>query len=166
MCFNQSSCLGTFQIIIWYLPDSELQEISYHALYWLTSLVLWRIVLNSIILIFFRLFYHIISLSLYFRIMKSKIYGKHLWMGISSSQILESCFETLEGVCCSKECCAINFAQICLETIFINVCRVVFCCFFFNFLAILFITALFIFLFKYNQFSDLYFLYFLLFYIY
>ena len=53
MWHNRSSLLGTFLITIWNFPNSELQETHFHAFYPHTSLLLWRIILNYIILIFF-----------------------------------------------------------------------------------------------------------------
>ena len=42
------------------------------------------------------------------------------WMGLSASQVSDSCSETLPSVHPSTECYAINLGPICRETIFIN----------------------------------------------
>ena len=88
MWYNRSSLLGKLQITIWNFPDSELQETHFHTFYLHTSLLLWQIILNYIILIFFidcaivlYLRFYILGWS------ASKIYGRYKWIGLTTSQI-------------------------------------------------------------------------------
>ena len=88
MWHNRSLFLGKFQITIWNFPNSELQETHFHAFYPHTSLLLWQIILNYIILIFFLdclivLYprFHILGWS------ASNIYGRCMWMGLTPSQV-------------------------------------------------------------------------------
>ena len=53
MWHNGSSFLGKFQVTIRSFPNSKLQETHFHVFYPRTSLLLWQIILNNIILIFF-----------------------------------------------------------------------------------------------------------------
>ena len=88
MSHNRSLLLGKFQITIWNFPNSELQETYFHGFYPHTSLLLWQISLNYIILIFFLDCFivlcprfHILGWS------ASKIYGRYMWMGLTPSQV-------------------------------------------------------------------------------
>ena len=88
MWHNRSLLLGKFRITIWNFPNSDLQEIHFHAFYPHTLLLLWQIILNYIILIFFLdcfivLYprFHILGWS------ASKIYGRYMWMGLTPSQV-------------------------------------------------------------------------------
>ena len=74
---NRSSFLGKFQITIWNFPNSELQETHFHAFYPHTPLLLWRIILNYIILIFFLGCFIVLNLPFYILGWSaSKIYGR------------------------------------------------------------------------------------------
>ena len=112
MWHNRSLLLGKFQITIWNFPNSDLQEIHFHAFYPHTLLLLWQIILNYIILIFFLdcfivwyLRFDVLGWS------ASKMYGRYMWMGLTRSQVLDSSSEVLLGVCCSAEYYVINFAR-------------------------------------------------------
>ena len=112
MWHNRSSLLGKFQITIWNFPNSELWETHFHAFYPHTSLLLWQIILNYIILIFFLdcfivlyLLFYILGWSL------SKTYGRYIWTGLTPSQVLDSLPEILLGVCSSAENYVINFIR-------------------------------------------------------
>ena len=79
---NRSQILGKFQVTIRNFPITELKEIYFQVFYPHTSLLLWQIVLDFIILIFF--FDCFIILYLHFRIFgwsARKSYEKFLWVG-------------------------------------------------------------------------------------
>ena len=106
---NRSSLLWKFQITIWNFPNSELRETHFHAFYPHTSLLLWQIILNYIILICFIVLYlrfYILGWS------ARKFYGRYMWMGLTPSQVLELLSEILLlGVCSCTEFYVITFSH-------------------------------------------------------
>ena len=88
MWHNRSSLLGKFQIVIWNFPNSELQETHFQIFYPHTSQLLWPIILNYIILIFFLDCFIVLYLCFYILGWSpSKVYGRYMWLGLTSSQV-------------------------------------------------------------------------------
>ena len=84
-----SSLFVKFQIIIWKFPNIELHETRFHAFYSLTLLLSWRGFLNNITLILFLLYFIVLYIFYIKGYSVSRIYDKHLSMGITASQISE-----------------------------------------------------------------------------
>ena len=132
MWHNGSLLLGKFQIIIWDFPNSDLQEIHFHTFYPLALLLLWRFALSKIILISYLGDLIVLCLCfLYLRITSEiiKIYGKHLWMGLTPSQVWDWFFKILIGVCSSTECLNTEFVW---RQLLLNVFKFVLSRMFFN----------------------------------
>ena len=61
----------------------------------------------------FFLFFFIVSYLCFYvtGYSSSRIYGKHLWMGMTSSQLSDARFQTFLDVCSCMKSYDINFAQ-------------------------------------------------------
>ena len=122
MWHNRSSLLGTFQITIWNFLNSELQETFMHFTH-MRRYLLWWIILNYIILIFFLDCFIVLYLRFYILGWSaSKIYDRYMWMGLTPIQVWDLLSEILLGVGSSAEYCHqfCSLSSIFLETAFIN----------------------------------------------
>ena len=120
---NGSSLLGKFEITSWNFINSDLQETHFHAFYQHTSLSLWWVILNYIILIFFLDCFIVLYLRFYILGWSaSKIYDRYMWMGLTPIQVWDLLSEILLGVGSSAEYCHqfCSLSSIFLETTFIN----------------------------------------------
>ena len=86
----------------------------FHPFYPIALLLLWQIVLNNIILIFFLGYFIVLYLCFSY----VRIITPH---SLSGSRFI---FDTLLSVCSSTDCYIIDFVGICLEAIFINCIKV------------------------------------------
>ena len=91
---------------------SGLQETYFQEFYLQTSLLLWRVIVNYIVLIFFLDCF----IGLYFRFYilwwsVSKFNGRYMWMRLTLSHFSDSFSEIFLDVCSSSEYYVINFAR-------------------------------------------------------